>query len=101
MICEREVEEMNTVSGTYVPIDCDLHDYLEIAAIKNHPIRVSCEDGLRWVITVRDLVTKADKSEWLIGVEIGTSAVREIRLDKICDITSIPANSDFSFIRFK
>lgn len=95
----HSTEEAATVS--YIPIDCDLHDYLEIAGTKSYPIRVSCMGGASWTIKVRDLITKTDKSEWLLGVEVDTAVQREIRLDHIRDIKAVVSNDDFSFVRFK
>lgn len=50
----------------YHPIDCDLHDYLEIACMYHYCLRIELTDGTYLDAKALTTCTTADKEEFLL-----------------------------------
>lgn len=84
------------MADDYVPIDCDLHDYIEIACIKGYLLRLELSDGSVLQAVANSTETLADKTEWLILLD--GEVKHTLRLDKICAFTPLAENADFGRI---
>lgn len=79
----------------YSPLNCDLHDYLEIACMHDYRLRVELVDGSEF--EARALTTRtAPGSEEFFVLEAAEGR-REVRLDLLLAIT--PLNPGASFGR--
>lgn len=81
---------------TYQPLNCDLHDYLEIACLRGYQLDIELIDGERLIARAVTTRTSADKEEFL-AVELA-GAQREIRLDHLLAITPKEADAEFGRI---
>lgn len=81
---------------TYQPLNCDLHDYLEIACLRGYQLDIELIDGERLVARAVTTRTSADKEEFLAVEQAG--AQREIRLDHLLAITPKEADAEFGRI---
>lgn len=69
----------------YQPLDCDLHDLLEIACLYRYLLRVELVDGGGFEARALTTHTSADKEEFFVlEVEDGPCSVR---LDRLLAIT--------------
>ncbi|QVW25701.1 transcriptional antiterminator [Pseudomonas hormoni] len=77
----------------YQPLDCDLHDYLEIACLRGYRLLVELVDGES--LTARALTTRtsSEKEEFLC-VEMADGQ-QEIRLDQLLAVTPLDDNAQF------
>ncbi|HGY3717444.1 TPA: Rho-binding antiterminator [Citrobacter gillenii] len=82
----------------YHPVDCDLHDYLEIACLYRYMLRIELTDGT--VFDARAVTTRTtiEKEEYLV-VERQASS-QNIRLDYLSAITALTAGAKFSTVLF-
>jgi Rho-binding antiterminator len=77
----------------YQPIDCDRHDFLEIACLYHYRLLIELVDGSRLEATPLTTLTTAAKEEFL-RVE-AANGVREIRLDSLLAITPLDNGATF------
>ena len=78
---------------TYKPLDCDLHDYLEIACLYGYALDIELTDGQR--LTARAITTRTSPTrEEFLEVETENGRL-EIRLDRLLAITPQNANARF------
>jgi Rho-binding antiterminator len=78
---------------TYQPLNCDLHDYLEIACLYGYTLAIELSDGQR--LTARAITTRtAHTREEFLEVET-TDGRHEIRLDQLLAITPLDNNARF------
>lgn len=82
----------------YRPIDCGLHDYIEISCMRRYRVRIGTPDHVV-VGTAVTTETDADKQEWLL-LEEGTRRMR-VRLDKINSLEPLTPDAAFSLISFR
>lgn len=83
----------------YHPVDCDLHDYLEIACLYHYLLHIELTTGEHfdaWAVTT---CTTADKEEFLL-MEYHKRHHR-IRLDSLSAITPLTAGATFSTVIFR
>ena len=80
--------------NTYRPMNCDLHDYLEIACLRGYRLDIELHDGSR-LLTTR---TSSDKEEFL-RLETADGQ-QEVRLDHLLAITPLDANAQFGRVVF-
>ncbi|TLM77699.1 Rho-binding antiterminator [Microbulbifer harenosus] len=79
----------------YQPLNCDQHDFLEIACMHRYRLQVELMDGTSFVAKALDTRTAPSKEEFLI---LETDEGRqEVRLDRLLAIT--PLDQDASFGR--
>jgi Rho-binding antiterminator len=77
----------------YQPMNCDLHDYLEIACMHGYQLDIELKDGARLEAKALTTRTSSDKEEFLV-VETADGQ-QEIRLDQLLAITPLVANAQF------
>ncbi|MCU0071288.1 Rho-binding antiterminator [Pseudomonas koreensis] len=77
----------------YQPLNCDLHDYLEIACLRGYQLDIELVDGHRLMARAVTTRTSSDKEEFLVIEQHG--AQQEIRLDQLLAITPQEANAEF------
>ncbi|MEH6353115.1 Rho-binding antiterminator [Pseudomonas sp. 3JA] len=78
---------------TYQPLNCDLHDYLEIACLYGYTLDIELIDGQR--LTARAITTRtASTREEFLDVETAEGR-QEIRLDQLLAITPRDHNARF------
>lgn len=78
---------------TYQPLNCDLHDYLEIACLYGYTLDIELIDGQR--LTARAITTRtASTREEFLDVDTAEGR-REIRLDQLLAITPQDDNARF------
>ncbi|WP_230326327.1 Rho-binding antiterminator [Citrobacter sp. Res13-Sevr-PEB04-36] len=82
----------------YHPVDCDLHDYLEIACLYRYMLRIELTDGT--VFDARAVTTRTtiEKEEYLVVERQANS--QNIRLDCLSAITALTAGAKFSTVLF-
>jgi len=70
---------------TYKPLNCDLHDYLEISCLYGYALDIELTDGQS--LTARAITTRTSPTrEEFLEVET-TDGRLEIRLDRLLAIT--------------
>lgn len=87
----------------YQPLDCDLHDYLEIACLKGYQLNMVLTDGATFVAKALTTKTEANKEEFLVvetSSEEGGVNRCEIRLDRIRRIAPVDSHADFGVVDF-
>lgn len=77
----------------YQPLNCDLHDYLEIACLRGYQLDIELVDGQRLMARAVTTRTSSEKEEFLVIEQQG--AQQEIRLDQLHAITPQEANAEF------
>lgn len=77
----------------YQPLNCDLHDYLEIACMQAYPLRVELVDGREFPAQALTTRTAPSKEEFL-HVR-GLEGEWEIRLDHLLAITPLSERTLF------
>ncbi|WP_433897971.1 Rho-binding antiterminator [Pseudomonas sp. PSE1(2024)] len=77
----------------YQPLNCDLHDYLEIACLRGYQLDIELIDGQQLMARAVTTRTSSDKEEFLVIEQQG--AQQEIRLDQLLAITPLEANVEF------
>lgn len=87
------------VTGNYHPIDCELHDYLEIACLYHYWLRIELTDGSCMNATALTTCTTRDKEEFLV-VEYNGNPLK-IRLDRLSAIAALTAGATFSVVSFR
>ncbi|KIY42024.1 transcriptional antiterminator [Pseudomonas sp. 10-1B] len=81
---------------TYQPLNCDLHDFLEIACMHGYRLRVELLEGPSFVARALDTRTAPSKEEFLVLQ--GDAGRQEIRLDRLLAITPQDAGASFGRI---
>jgi Rho-binding antiterminator len=77
----------------YQPLNCDLHDYLEIACLRGYQLDIELIDGQRLMARAVTTRTSSDKEEFLVIEQLG--AQQDIRLDQLLAITPQETNAEF------
>ncbi len=78
---------------SYQPIDCDRHDFLEIACMHHYRLRIELNDGDELEAEAVTTRTAPSKEEFFC-VKAADGA-REIRLDRLRAITPLDAGAQF------
>jgi Rho-binding antiterminator len=81
---------------TYQPLNCDLHDFLEIACMREYKLDVELIDGQRLIARALTTRTSETKEEFMVFELDGNR--HEIRLDQLAAITPLDDNADFGRI---
>lgn len=76
----------------YIPIACDLHDYVEIACLHRYRLSIELVDGSRF--TARAVTTRNTREEEFLVLDESES-VGEVRLDRLLAITPLDRNAQF------
>lgn len=76
----------------YTPIDCDLHDYVEIACLHGYRLLIELTDGRSF--KGRAVTTRATSGEEFLVLD-ESEAETEIRLDRLKAITPLGERTMF------
>lgn len=85
--------------NTYQLLDCDLHDYLEIACMHHYALQVELLDGPSFPATALTTRTAPSKEEFF--VVRNAEGQHEVRLDRLRAITPLDPNARFGRIDFQ
>jgi Rho-binding antiterminator len=85
--------------NAYQPLNCDLHDYLEIACLRGYRLDIELNDGTRLVAKALTTRTSSDKEEFLC-LETADGP-QEIRLDQLLAVTPMDAGAQFGRVVFQ
>jgi len=85
--------------NAYQPLDCDLHDYLEIACLRGYRLLVELIDGESLTAKALTTRTSSDKEEFLC-VETADGQ-QEIRLDQLLAVTPLDDHAQFGRVVFQ
>lgn len=77
----------------YQPLNCDLHDFLEIACMHGYRLQVEVIEGASFIARALDTRTAPSKEEFLVLQ--GESGKQEIRLDCLLAITPLDPGASF------
>lgn len=80
---------------SYQPIDCDRHDFLEIACMHHYRLRIELVDGQ--AIEAEAVTTRTAPNKEEFFCVNAAEGMRELRLDRLRAIT--PLNDGASFGR--
>lgn len=80
----------------YQPLNCDVHDYLEIACMHRYRLQVELIDGRSFVARALTTRTAASKEEFLLLAR--DSGQCEVRLDQLLAISPLGLNVSFGRI---
>ena len=80
----------------YTPIDCDLHDHVEVACLFRYKLRLSTCDDQIICGTAVGTETDRDKQEWLLL----DGDVKRIRLDHIRTMEPMTPGARFQKVDF-
>ncbi|MBJ9514975.1 Rho-binding antiterminator [Citrobacter portucalensis] len=83
----------------YHPIDCDLHDYLEIACMYHYWLRIELTDGACFDAKALTTCTTVEKEEFLVVEQ--SENQQKIRLDCLSAITALTPGATFSTVSFQ
>ncbi|WP_161867510.1 MULTISPECIES: Rho-binding antiterminator [Pseudomonas] len=79
--------------NAYQPLNCDLHDYLEIACMHGYRLHIERLDGSNFEARALTTRTAASKEEFLLVQ--GDAGQQELRLDQLKAITPLNAGASF------
>ncbi|WP_458722949.1 Rho-binding antiterminator [Pseudomonas brenneri] len=82
--------------NAYQPLNCDVHDYLEIACLHDYRLQVELIDGRSYAARALTTRTATSKEEFL--VLCSDSGQFEVRLDQLLAITPLDDNARFGRI---
>lgn len=82
--------------NAYQPLNCDVHDYLEIACMHRYRLQVELIDGRSFVARALTTRTAASKEEFLLLAR--DSGQCEVRLDQLLAISPLGLNVSFGRI---
>ncbi|WP_439861368.1 Rho-binding antiterminator [Pseudomonas sp. MBLB4136] len=82
------------MDDSYQPLNCDLHDYLEIACLHHYRLRIELVDGGQLDAEALTTQTTASKEEFL---SVRTDAGEQrLRLDRLLAITPLTPGASFA-----
>lgn len=76
----------------YQPLNCDLHDYLEIACMHDYRLQIELVDGVTFVARALTTRTLAGEEFLLLHRDAGPL---QVRLDHLLAITPLDDNASF------
>ncbi len=82
--------------NAYQPLNCDVHDYLEIVCLHGYRLQVELIDGRSYAARALTTRTATSKEEFL--VLCSDSGQFEVRLDQLLAITPLDDNARFGRI---
>ncbi|MCO7223553.1 Rho-binding antiterminator [Pleionea sp. CnH1-48] len=82
------------ILNTHTPINCDLHDYIEIACTFGYEIAVECVNGNKWIGVARDTGNNKNVGEW-ITISTENDEQRNILLSSILHIVVLTEQAKF------
>ncbi|MDP9941367.1 Rho-binding antiterminator [Ectopseudomonas alcaliphila] len=82
--------------NAYQPLNCDLHDYLEIACMHGYRVLIELLEGPSFEALALTTRTTASKEEFLVVQ--GEAGQQDLRLDRLQAITPLNAGASFGRI---
>lgn len=82
--------------NAYRPLNCDLHDYLEIACMHGYRLQIELLEGPGFAARALTTRTAPSKEEFLVLHK--DTGQFEVRLDQLLAITPLDANASFGRI---
>lgn len=82
--------------NAYRPLNCDLHDYLEIACMHGYRLLIERLEGPSFEAKALTTRTTANKEEFLVVQ--GETGQQELRLDWLLAITPLDTGASFGRI---
>ena len=82
--------------NAYQPLNCDLHDYLEIACMHRYSLQIEMIDGQSFAARALTTRTAPSKEEFLVLQN--DNGQLEVRLDQLLAITPLDPNASFGRI---
>ena len=83
----------------YHPIDCRLHDHIEIACLHRYRLRLRLQGGRILTGVATDTETTTEKAEYL-WLDTAAGADR-VRLDEIVQLEPLEEGAVFGAVRFR
>jgi Rho-binding antiterminator len=81
------------------PISCDLHDYIEVACMRNYRVELVLKGGEVIEGKALDVITSPEKQEFLI-IDIGGEK-QQIELNQLHKMIALTPNASFNEVEFK
>jgi len=78
-------------------IDCELHDYLEIACMYGYRVKLDLKDGQGLEGKAIDLITTTEKREFLL---LDDGQKQLIELTQLVKMTTLTPNASFKEVAF-
>jgi Rho-binding antiterminator len=89
---------MNDEQSHYEPIECELHDYVEIACLYGYQLLIELADGSRF--KAKAVTTRNTKEEEFL-VLMDSEAQGKVRLDQLLAITALDEGAKFSRVQLR
>ncbi|MDH4316622.1 MAG: Rho-binding antiterminator [Gammaproteobacteria bacterium] len=80
------------------PIDCDLHDRLEVCCLYRYSLRIATRDGRIVSGKARTTLTDSDKREWLLLTN--DSGEERVSMDTLLHLQVLTPGAKFQRIVF-
>ena len=78
-------------------ISCELHDYVEIACMYGYRVMLEFKDGQSLEGKAVDVITTAEKREFLV-LDVGHK--QQVELNQLVKMTTLTPNASFKEITF-
>jgi len=78
-------------------ISCELHDYIEIACMYGYRVRLEFKDGQSLEGKAVDVMTTAEKREFLV---IDNGQKQQVELNQLSRMTTLTPNASFKDVVF-
>lgn len=85
--------------GLNKPVDCNKHDYIEVACMHQYELLITLKDGHTIEATAVTTETKANKMEYFI-VE-ASDTIFEISMSELSIIKTVSKVASFDSVRFE
>jgi Rho-binding antiterminator len=82
------------MDDSYQPLNCDLHDYLEIACMHHYRLRIELVDG--GLLDAEALTTQTTDSKEEFLVVRADAGEQRLRLDRLLAITPLTPGASFA-----
>jgi len=79
------------------PISCELHDYIEIACMHGYRLRLEFKDGQSLEGRAVDVITTAEKREFLV---IDTGQKQQVELNQLRKMIALTPTASFKEVTF-
>ena len=78
-------------------ISCELHDYIEIACMYGYRVKLKFKDGQSLEGKAVDVITTAEKREFLV---LDDGHKQQVELNQLVKMTTLTPNASFKEITF-
>ncbi len=81
-------------------LQCDLHDYIEIACMYQYQVKITTKSGLKMVGTPITTGIDSTRSEFLLLVQQDSKIEQRILMDNLSKMRILTPNAKFENIEF-